>query len=448
MVTSAVAILTVILADFTYETKLNSIRVVNQVDRYQAKLNAEAGVKFALSKLKIYQEAWNKLEDNESLKGSVSAGDAESVVTQPFVYPIPLAENANIIQKNAVADFEKNSLIKGGISVSISPLTGFLNPNTLRVFKTNNQDEDDQDNQGQNQDNQDGENNQKTSPDKFMEKTFIDTVTREFQDKIEEDEDFAELYSNLDPALLVKELKYFVNNPNSYDEPEKVEIEKLYLNADTKAKHAPMDSIEELYTLEGWDDEIVKLLIDKMSVHHVSVINVNELTLNQLKVLFPTMSKLQLEEFFKHRDGDPEAGTKAQNFKNISEFKQYLTQKAGVISEADYEKRVTEFKSAKISLGVAGKVFKVTSVGKFGETSYQITAFIDLPVKPDPPKKKDPTSKDENQTEDGQDGDDTQTNTDDQNTTENNNTNSKDDDKKDKSKTFLLPPRIVEIRQI
>ena len=51
MVTTAIAILTVILVDFTFDTKLNKLRMENQVDKYQAKLNAQAGLNLAMSNL-------------------------------------------------------------------------------------------------------------------------------------------------------------------------------------------------------------------------------------------------------------------------------------------------------------------------------------------------------------------------------------------------------------
>lgn len=438
MVTTAVAILSFILADFTFETKLNKIRVENQVDRFQAKLNAEAGIKFALAKLLIYKEAWNTLEDNESLKKTISPSDAEKVVTQPFVYPIPLPKRANIIQKNAVAEFEKNNLLKGGLSVVMMPITGFLNPNNLKVVKDDDAEEDEDDRSSRDED-EDGTN---LKPYQFMEKTFIETLQDVFKSKIESDEQFAFKYSNTNIEQLVKELKYYVNNPRDYNEPEKADIEKIYVEKDIKPKHAALESIDELYMLAGWDDELVNLLKDRMSVHQVSVINVNEMTLNQLKVLFPTMTPFQLEEFFKYRDGDTEQGTEPQPFKDSDGFRKYLTSELGAIETDKFDKRISEFSKAGINIGVAGKLFKVVSKGTFGRTSYQLTAFMDLPVKPQPPqtKKKTDTSKtDQDQDQDQEDQDEDEDDNQDQ---------EKKEDDKSKQKTYLLTPRVIEIRNI
>src|SRR5690606_40236154 len=60
MVISTIAILTFLLADFTFETKLNKIKVYNFQDREQAKLNAEAGMALAMAKLRLYRQALDR----------------------------------------------------------------------------------------------------------------------------------------------------------------------------------------------------------------------------------------------------------------------------------------------------------------------------------------------------------------------------------------------------
>ena len=65
MVLSTITLLTYVLAEFTFETKLNKIKTQNLMDKLQSRLTAEAGVKFALAKLRIYGEAINLLEKNK-----------------------------------------------------------------------------------------------------------------------------------------------------------------------------------------------------------------------------------------------------------------------------------------------------------------------------------------------------------------------------------------------
>ena len=451
MVTSAVAILSVLLADFTFETKLNKIRVENSVDAYQAKLNAEAGVRFALAKLKIYKEAWNLLENNTGVAGNISPQDAEQVVVQPFIYPIPLGDSANVIQKNALKEFEENNLLVGGLAVSMSALTGFINPNTLRFFKppvqTQQEQDQDFDRDRFDRDDEDEENGPTKTPYEFMEKTFIETMKRALEEKIEQDEEFAALYSNVNVELLVKEVKYYVSERGSYDEPENADIEKLYVEKEITPKHAPMTSIDEMYQLAGWDDNLVNLIKDRLSIHQVSVINVNEITSNQLRVLFPEITLYQIEEFFKYRDGDPELETEPNEFKSADDFKKVITGQLAIVESSDYDKRIKEFKDAKIYLGVAGKVFKVVSEGSFVNSKYQITAYIDLPIKPEAPKPPKKNNNGQRPRTDEQKDDQLDQQRQDGSLANGQQQERQDDkDKNEKTKIILLDPRIVELR--
>ncbi|MFG1492075.1 hypothetical protein ACRXCV_11800 [Halobacteriovorax sp. GFR7] len=434
MVTTAVAILTVLLAQFTYETKLNKIRIQGQVDKVQAKLNAEAGLHYALSVLKVYREAWNKLEDNTSLQSTISKSDIEAIATQPFIVPIPVSTELNALQKNAIAEFEKESLIQGSISVSLKPITGFLNPNTLRVIKPVNE------SSSQSSSSESGQDGSTITPHQFMEKTFTDMLERTFRNEIENNEDFALHYSNLDPKLLVKELKYYVSGKEDYDEPEKADIERTYQNLGVEAKHAAFETADELYSLAGWDDEIVNLIKDRISIHNVSVINVNEITINQLKVLFPEMSDVALEEFFKYRDGDEENGTSPSSFKSDKDFKELITNRIGAVEPSDFDKRIKEFADADIIIGTGGKLFKLESIGSYADTIYKLTAFIDLPIKPQAPST---TSQGQSGQQAGgsQNPDD-----DDDGGNGQQQSGSASQGQKSTGKSYLLRPRVVEIR--
>ena len=136
LVLGVISILTFLLADFTFETKLNKIKIYNQQDKIQARLNAESGINFALAKLRLYQEGRNKIEKDESIKSSFPSSDLESIILQPFMYPIPSPKNANIIQRTALEEFAKKTLFRGEVSVTFTKISGFLNPNGLRIQST------------------------------------------------------------------------------------------------------------------------------------------------------------------------------------------------------------------------------------------------------------------------------------------------------------------------
>ena len=121
--------------NFSFETRLNSARISSQQKSLQAKLNAESGLRLALGKLKLYQEGHNMIEKDKKLKDVIPASLLQEVTVVPFIYPVPLGPDANLIQRNALQDFEKESLIQGGMNVEIMPVSGFLNPNNMRIKK-------------------------------------------------------------------------------------------------------------------------------------------------------------------------------------------------------------------------------------------------------------------------------------------------------------------------
>lgn len=433
IVMSAVAVLAFLLADMVYETKLNKIKVYNQQDKLQARLNAEAGLKFAMAKLKIYQAARNIYEKDENIKQFITADQLEQILTGPFAFPIPAAmlAQANVIQRSAINDFSKSIILPGEVSVTMKSVSGLINVNALRVPKPDQEEAsipyqqeepDDQDNPDQ---------KKKKSLDAFMEDELKKLIENRLNKKREEDENFDTLFEKPDPNLLTKELKYYVNFAEDFDDPEKGEIEALYQKS--MAKHAPLVSLSELYLLEGWNDALIDLVKDELTVHAVSVISLNSLTEGQLRFLFPSLTDEQVKEFYKIKNGDEENNTKPQEFKKLEDFKEVMVEKIQAVEGADFDQRIKEFSDADISFGSAGTMFKVVSRGLYERSTYTIEAYVDMPLKPTST-----VAKKEN----------TQTPSDDEEVPAPiapDKTN-QDKDKKTKSAIELMEPRIVELQ--
>lgn len=435
MVITAITMLTWMLAEFTFETKLNKLKVYNFQDREQAKLTAQAGLNYAMGMLKIYQEARNMIEKNENLKKMINPSDLEqALISMPFVYPIPV-NNPGPIQKSALEEFEEETLLRGQLMVTITPITGFLNPNNLRIPPPKS-DEEEQNNQSQ--DPQDEENNKE--PHKFFEQKIVELITNMMEDEKESDEFFEREYGDIEPEKLVSELKYYVNNPSVIPEEEKALVDDLY--QDIRAKHAPMSSLEEMYQLQGWPDRIINMIKPRLTVHEATVIPVNKIDKEQLRLIFPNISDEQIEEFFRYRDGNPELNEDPNPFKSIDEFKSLVTGNLAIVTTSDYEEREKELKNAGLSIGLAGKLFKVESRGGFERANYNIVAFVDLPVKPEPPKKPD-ANQSQNQNQNQNNNQNNNTN---QNNNQSNNQNNQQKEEEKKKPEELLPPRVVEIQ--
>ncbi|MCY4524273.1 MAG: type II secretion system protein GspK [Halobacteriovoraceae bacterium] len=373
-VMSSIVFLTLILASLTYETELNQIKTYNIQDKFQAKLTAESGINFALAKLKIYQKARNIIEKRKN--SPITSGDLQSVLALPFVYPPTLPKDANIIQKNALEEFIEDTVLKGNLSVTINPVSGFLNPNNLRIK--------------QSEDNKDEAEDEENKIVAYTEQQFINTLDKLIEE-FKEDEKY-EAYKieleNMDPYMMVKELKFFVNSFESFYDDEKADLMSLYSEKNATPKHAPLSSLSELYLLQGWNDLIIDAMKKRMNVHQVSIIPINELTEGQLKVFFPDITKEQLKEFFAYRDGDVENDRQANPFTSVEDFKDMIVGQLGAISEGDFSTLVSDLNAANIRFGVAGALYQVISRGEYGRSVYTIKAFIKLPLKPKPASNK------------------------------------------------------------
>ncbi len=400
MVMVAITLLTFLLSEIKFETFLNKTKIDNLRGKFQARLNAESGLIFALSQLKIYKEARDTLEKNKALKKQLSPSMLEGLVTKPFKIPIPLGKGAGGLQKSALADFEKELLIIGDLFVQCNPVTGFLNPNALRLKrkmkKSNPQssfedddrrssfdsrDRDDYDDQNDNFDDNDDEEEQdydKRSIAEIIESDMTKTLATLLEQKKEEDEEFEDKYGDLEAFKLIRELKYYVRANGDMPESQKAEVDANYMNV--RAKHAPMTSLTELYTLQGWPDAIVDIFKDRLSVHQVTTINLNKITLSQLKALFPELSEDQLSDFFKYRDGSPEDKMEPHPFNTEEDFKNYLIKELSAVDESTYKERKKVLKKAKVSFGVAGNLFRCISEGKFGKSTYKLESFINIPL--------------------------------------------------------------------
>ncbi len=446
LVLGVVGILTFLLAEFTFDTKLNKIRIYNQQEKAQARLDAEAGLNYAMARLRLYQVGRNKIEKDENIKKMFSPEVLESFLTEPFVYPLPVSAKADIIQKSAINEFQKNALLQGEFTVTISKIAGFLNPNALRILPKTTQNPNTQGAGSSNQNegidaNLDGipdDEKNLTNIHDIVEKKLVTTLEKLIDEKRQSDDNFNAKYSNLNAKDLIKELKYFVNDRNKVTDVGTSDIENKFQSKNITPKHAPLSSIEELYLLPSWEDPIIDLIKDRMSVHEVGIIGVNEITNEDLKVLFPQITPIQIEEFFKSRDGDEEKKIKGKKFSDEPDFKARLTGDLKIVSVEDYDKLVKELKTAKMRFDVAGKLYKVISTGKMNSTSYKIVAYVDLPIKEpkvDPNKK---TTEQQNGVEKKEDdGLDSAVTEPDKKTQE---------EEKKPPTLDLLPPRIVEIR--
>ncbi len=427
MVLSAVTILSAILADFVFETKLNKLKSYNSQDKYQARLNAEAGLRLAIARLKLYQEAFNLLQKNEKAKGSIKQEDLNFIWSVPFMFPIPQTKELSVQQKSAIEEFEKNTLLQGEMKLEIMSASQLLNVNMLKISslvdkkkttdKTGDEDEGEKD----------------SAPDKefTMDAQLSNMMKEAIEKKREKDDDFNNKYADKEGVEMISAIKHYISEPDSYEDPYVQQFNANYATKSITPKHAPLSSLSELYMIDGWDDELVDLISSELTVHGSILIDLNKMTDKTLKILLPTLDEEQVKEFFKYRDNpkDPKF------FNTIDDFKKYVVTTANLLSESAFSERVKKFDQAGLKFGAAGTLFKVMSAGTYNRSTYTITAYVSIPAKPVPPEEKKKTAKDKKPAT-GSEG---------ETETEGEKTGSTGEKEKKAQPIELLTPRVVEI---
>lgn len=413
MVLMAIALLTAVLADFTFETKLNKLRTHNNQDKIQAKLNAEAGLKFAMARLTFYQASTNLLEKNQSAKKTVKREMINKTWDFPplFSLPLPAPPKSTKFLQSEIQKFNDESFIRGSFQVSIQNNSQLININRLRIPDKKSSSEE-QEGSGQS-----GSTSQ-TQKDKDAEfsidKQLEKLIKRELDIKRDRLENFDEIYGDKNPKVLVSALKHYVNRKDSFTDEYTSAIESSYQSNNRFPKYAPLSSISELNLVEGWDDEIIKLIADEVTVHGAAVIDLNKISRKGLQILLPDLEPEQLDEFFAYRD-DP---AEPVFFESLDDFKKYVVNQAKFITEEKFNNRITEFKKNNIEFGTLSTLFRVRSVGNYGRATYTIIADVEIPSKK-------PVKKDNEQKSTGQ--------------------SSTQNQKKNQPKE-LLAPRIVEMQ--
>ncbi len=375
MVLSSIVILSTILISFTFDTHINKLKVANSQDKFQARLNSEAGVNLAMAKLKLYQHSRNLLAKNKTLKKMVNNEMINQLWSMPFVFPIPIPKSTSVHMKEAIEEFTQDSVIKGSMRITILNISNKINLNLLRI-------DTEKKSQQKNNSNSSNDTDDQQDNELKIDSELIDLISRALESKNEEDDLFAQLYRDVEPKKIVSSIKYFISDKDSFNDQYTGDFKSNYNRREVSPKHAPLASLSELYLIDGLNDDLIELFADEITVHGGAIVDLNKLTSKGLKFLFPKLENEQVKEFFEFRD-DPED---PQDFNSVKNFKNYIVRKVNFVSESDFDKRMKQFEKAGIKFGTAGTLFKIISVGEYGRTKYTTNAFVSIPAKP--PSKK------------------------------------------------------------
>lgn len=374
MIMTAILLLMAIYGEFTFESKISRLKATNILDKAQSKLLAESGLQLAITRLKLYKEAYNKVQSNPSAKNMVSGQLLNQLWEVPFIYPIPVTDNANAAFKETVKKFTEDTFLDGAMNVSIQNISNRLNLNMLRIDMTKyNPDPDAQD---QDQGSLLNMSDNAIMTDVSVDQSLFFLLKKMVDEKREKDEGFDDRYGNINYQEMLTTLKYYMSDYQSMNQdPLAGEAEGNFQEIPLTPKFGPLGSSSELYAIPGWNDELIELIQNEFSVYPSTQIDFNKLTSNMLRILIPSMTEDDVREFFLWRD-DPEQ-PKFLNSK--ADFKKYIVNQEGLMNDQDFDERMKLFEQKGISFGANPNLFKIVSQGSYNRSTYTLVAYVVLP---------------------------------------------------------------------
>jgi hypothetical protein len=428
MVLTAITILTAVLADFTFDGKINKIKVINAEEKAQAKLNAEAGIALSVARLRLYKDIFNILQKNKDAKDFVTQQVLNQVWEFPFMFPLPIDKKMLANQKAAIEKFQKESFLTGELQVSIKNHSNKINLNLLRAPIVVNSD-----------DSKETEEEKKEISD-TVDYQIYELFQNAIRRKNETDQEFYDKYRYIDdPQIFVTAMKYYVSEPNSFQDNFSEIIRGKFQELDLDSKFSIFSSNSELYLLPELDDTLIDLIIKDVTTHGNAMIDLNKITDSMLRLLIPGISDEDVTKFFEYRD-NPKT---PHFFNNEEDFKNYITS-SGMMNETEYAERFEKFKKAGIKFGPSPTLFEVESTGVVGRTSYTLKAMVAIPSIDEVIEKEGEKDKETEQT--SQTTSTTSEESQDESQDQSEKTESEEDkNKKKETRLKLLEPRVQEI---
>lgn len=371
MIMTTIIFLLMIYSEFTFESKISRIKTTNILDKSQAKLMAESGLQMAITRLKLYVEAYNKVQGNETAKSTVSPQLLNQLWEVPFMYPIPVPKEAAAAFKSTVDKFQQESILDGEMRVSIQSISNRINLNQLRLSYLTYNPDSDFDKVNSRLDTSETAILNDVSVDQslyYMLKTLADK-------KKDTDEIFAEKYSRINYQELISNLKFYLSDQGVLaQDPYSAQSSANFQQADITPKYGPLGSSSEIYAIPGWDDELVELVKNEFSFYPTNQIDLNKLSANMLKLLFPSLMENDIEEFFTYKN-DP---TKVRYFNTTEDLKKYFVSTARNITEDYFNQRIELFAKQGFTFSSNPNLFKIVAEGIYNRSNYTIIAIVSV----------------------------------------------------------------------
>jgi type II secretory pathway component PulK len=386
MVLAAVAILSVLITEFTYIASINQKMAYDSLDLVKAHYVAKSALKLSLLRLKAYQHI--KAFINGAAGGAAGAGAAggaaglvpkgavEKIWSFPFFYPLPTnIPGMGAADRDAIEKFQKESNLEGRFTAAITSESARYNLNqNLQTFSASAQPSPGPSGQPRPGASPNpppsptpgsSPNPQASfSPDEAR-KSMTEYFTQILTTKFEDDPDFAQEHRDLRIEDVMDQV--FGWNDRTYERKNPSDRDPM------KFRRSPYNTVTELHMLPIITDELYDLFAPTLTVSSTPGININTMEEQTLKILVPGITKEEVADFFKFRDSEEEDNL----FKTEEDFFKYLQNNVAIFrrSASDVDRFKQEL-AKRTRLVVDETQFKITVTAQVNQSSELIEAWV------------------------------------------------------------------------
>ncbi len=325
---AAVSLIFYLVTETTYETVIEYKLSSSMVNDLKAHYAARAGIEMSLLRLQIYKKAVHQFGKTLGPNSSV----LNQIWQMPFVWPPVIPNEAQRIDREAIKEIVKESLMKSSYITTITDGGSKIDLSDL------------------------------DSPSKTLKQSIHRQLLNVLYNKIDNDPDWSD-NNSFDPEQIVDNIQDWVDK----DEQTTDGGSESSLYTDYKEGQWPPNrtfrTIEELRLVSGVTENIYQLLAPQVTIYGFKGINVNLVAKEVFQSFSSEITDELAEQIVEYRD-DPQLHGP---FKSEKDFLQFMSEQIGVtLNQKD---------DSKIPIVVdAVHNFIIKSTASFANSTKEITA--------------------------------------------------------------------------
>jgi len=326
----AMLIMAFLAAQIASRSALEFEAGASSYDQLKAYHLAKIGVEMSRLKIYVYRMIQSKFGD----KLQQNQADLDMIWQIPFKWPLSadMIPGVSLIQKDEIAEINKETLIDGIIDASTEGEGGKIDVNDL------------------------------ASPSENFRKATSQQLQKIIQDRLDADDDWArENRNRIKPEEIVNNIADWIDEDS---EGQNGGSEESPYRNDIKPPNRSMKTLEELHMVAEVNDEIFKILAPRLTVYGIKGININLAGKEILKSLDLQMTDQVVQDVMKHRD-NPDEGP----FKDENSFLSFLQSKGVVLDNFNKKNPIPLLFDAEYN-------FRISSVGISRRAQRKIIAIV------------------------------------------------------------------------